>query len=166
MGTYTVDEAVIDLRVARASRAMCPPGPLMDRFLRDLEDAGSLGPGTLWVASIATSRSATTSICELTAPELCQLQTHLSRPNHVLHADPLQRPVDVLHASEEIRRRDAHLGQARAVGATPGWGGGWLDSQATAGLPRQLDRTHVVFQPVAHVAVLRRDRAGDAAARL
>ena len=35
-----------------------------------------------------------------------------------------------------------------------------------AGLARQLDRAHVVLQPVAHVAVLRRDRAGDPGARL
>ncbi len=35
-----------------------------------------------------------------------------------------------------------------------------------AGLARQLDRAHVVLQPVAHVAILRRDLAGDVGARL
>ena len=30
---------------------------------------------------------------------------------------------------------------------------------SAAGLPRQFDRAHIVFQPVAHVAVLRGDRA-------
>ena len=41
-----------------------------------------------------------------------------------------------------------------------------LDADPPAGLARQLDRAHVVLQPVAHVAILRRDRAVDPGARL
>jgi heat shock protein HslJ len=43
MGSYTVDVdgSVIDLQVGGVTRAMCPPGSLMDRFLRDLDDSSS-----------------------------------------------------------------------------------------------------------------------------
>jgi len=40
-GTYTADDPIIDLQIGAVSRAMCPPGSLTDRFLRDLGDASS-----------------------------------------------------------------------------------------------------------------------------
>ena len=48
----------------------------------------------------------------------CTSSTHnLGGARHILQADPFQRPVDLLHAGEQVRRRHAELGQARAVGA-------------------------------------------------
>ena len=41
-----------------------------------------------------------------------------------------------------------------------------LDAHLPTGFARQIDRTHVVLQPVAHVAVLGRDGALDGGARL
>jgi para-nitrobenzyl esterase len=41
MGTYTVDGPTLDLTVGGVTRAQCPPGSLMERFLRDLDDASS-----------------------------------------------------------------------------------------------------------------------------
>lgn len=40
-GKYTVDKSTIDLQIGGITRAMCPPGSLMDRFLRDLGDSSS-----------------------------------------------------------------------------------------------------------------------------
>ena len=40
-GTYTVDKSTIDLQIGGLTRAMCPPGSHMDRFLRDLGDSSS-----------------------------------------------------------------------------------------------------------------------------
>ena len=102
----------------------------------------------------------------LRGPELRQLDAHLGRGRHVLQADPFQRPVDLLHAGEHVGRRHAQLGQPRAVGAAADRHGERLDARLPARLARQLDRPHVVLQPVAHVAVLRRDGAGDVRPRL
>jgi heat shock protein HslJ len=41
VGDYAVDGPKIDLRVGGVTRAMCPPGSLMDRFLRDLDQVNS-----------------------------------------------------------------------------------------------------------------------------
>jgi heat shock protein HslJ len=40
-GSYTVDDARLDLRVGGVTRAMCPRGSLMDQFLRDLDQFSS-----------------------------------------------------------------------------------------------------------------------------
>ncbi|NCC35593.1 MAG: M20/M25/M40 family metallo-hydrolase, partial [Chloroflexia bacterium] len=37
-----------------------------------------------------------------------------------LDTDPLERTVDILHPGKEIRRRHAHFGKARAIGAAAG----------------------------------------------
>jgi heat shock protein HslJ len=41
MGTYTLDAPRIDLKIGGVTRAMCPPGSLMDRFLKDLDEVSS-----------------------------------------------------------------------------------------------------------------------------
>jgi heat shock protein HslJ len=41
VGTYTVDNSTVDLRIGERTRAICPPGALMDRFLRDLDQVTS-----------------------------------------------------------------------------------------------------------------------------
>jgi heat shock protein HslJ len=41
VGVYTVDGPTIDLQIGGVTRALCPEGSLMDRFLRDLDDANS-----------------------------------------------------------------------------------------------------------------------------
>jgi heat shock protein HslJ len=40
-GTYTVDHATMDLRIGERTPGICPPGALMDRFLRDLDQVTS-----------------------------------------------------------------------------------------------------------------------------
>ena len=41
VGTYTVDNSTVDLRIGESTTAICPPGALMDRFLRDLDQVTS-----------------------------------------------------------------------------------------------------------------------------
>jgi heat shock protein HslJ len=41
VGTFTVDGPAIDLNVGGVTKMLCPEGSLMDRFLRDLDDANS-----------------------------------------------------------------------------------------------------------------------------
>src|SRR5829696_20391 len=41
VGTYTVDNSTVDLRIGERTTAICPPGALMDRFLRDLDQVTS-----------------------------------------------------------------------------------------------------------------------------
>jgi heat shock protein HslJ len=41
VGTYTVDNSTVDLRIGESTRAICPSGALMDRFLRDLDQVTS-----------------------------------------------------------------------------------------------------------------------------
>jgi heat shock protein HslJ len=41
MGTYTVDDAKLELTIRGVTRVMCPPGSLMNDYLRDLELVGS-----------------------------------------------------------------------------------------------------------------------------
>ena len=41
VGTYTVDNSTVDLRIGGSTRAICPSGALMDRFLRDLDQVTS-----------------------------------------------------------------------------------------------------------------------------
>jgi heat shock protein HslJ len=41
MGTYAIDGPRIDIRVGGVTRMQCPEGSLMERFLRDLDEASS-----------------------------------------------------------------------------------------------------------------------------
>jgi heat shock protein HslJ len=41
VGTYTVSNSTVDLRIGERTPAICPPGVLMDRFLRDLDQVTS-----------------------------------------------------------------------------------------------------------------------------
>ncbi|MGH2617219.1 MAG: META domain-containing protein, partial [Thermomicrobiales bacterium] len=52
MGTFTVDGPTLDLVVGGVTRVMCPPGSLMEHFLRDLDDASShvFRDGNLYLA--------------------------------------------------------------------------------------------------------------------
>jgi heat shock protein HslJ len=40
-GTYTVGNSTVDLRIGERTPVICPPGALMDRFLRDLDQVTS-----------------------------------------------------------------------------------------------------------------------------
>src|SRR5690349_7144394 len=102
----------------------------------------------------------------LSGPQLRTVAAHCGRGGTILHAAPLQRAVDILHAAKEIGRRHAKLCQPRAIGAAANWRGDRLDAELATGLARQLDRAHVLFEPVAHVAILRGNVAGDAGAWL
>lgn len=52
MGTFAIAGAVLDLTVGGATRATCPPGSLMARYLSDLEDVSShvFRDGNLYLA--------------------------------------------------------------------------------------------------------------------
>jgi heat shock protein HslJ len=41
VGTYTAGNSAVDLRIGESTTAICPPGALMDRFLRDLDQVTS-----------------------------------------------------------------------------------------------------------------------------
>ena len=53
----------------------------------------------------------------INAPHLRQLHQHAHRRLHLLQAGPFQRRVEVVLAGRQVRRRQAQLGQPRAVGA-------------------------------------------------
>src|SRR5690606_19250623 len=80
---------------------------------------------------------------------------------HVLNTDPFQRAMNVLHAGEEVWCWNTQLGQARSVCSTTCRCREMLDAEPPTRLPRKFDRAHIVFQPVAHVAVLSGNLAGD-----
>src|SRR5581483_12476110 len=48
-------------------------------------------------------------------PDLDQLDQHADGVGHLFQAGPLQWRVDVVLAAEDVRRRQAHLGQPGAV---------------------------------------------------
>src|SRR5262245_15414094 len=51
----------------------------------------------------------------LLAPDLGQPHQDVGGSGHVLNAHPLMRSVDVLHAREDVRCGDAHLGESRSI---------------------------------------------------
>ena len=58
----------------------------------------------------------------LAFPKLHQLDASLDGEFHVLHGDPLQRAVQVMGATEQVRGRQAEFGEPRAVGAAANGG--------------------------------------------
>ena len=63
------------------------------------------------------SRARVSTLSGLLAPDAHELHDRRRRRGHVLHARPLAPRVVLLPAGEEVRRRQPHRGQARAVGA-------------------------------------------------
>ena len=88
------------------------------------------------------------------APDLAQLDDRRRGEAHVLDADPLALAVGVVAAREDVRRRQAHLGQRRAVGAAADRGPLRLEADAADGLLEVRDDLRMLLERVAHVAVL------------
>src|SRR3954471_21261858 len=115
-----------------------------------LSTSGSTRPGY--------PRSRALGRCAL-GPDLGELDDGGRGEAHVLDADPLALAVGLLAAREEVRRRQALLGQRRAVGAAADRRLARLESEAPDRLFRGGDDLRPLQQLVAHVAV--RDRRLD-----
>src|SRR5215472_9468754 len=72
----------------------------------------------------------------------------------------------VVLTAEEVGGRQAELGKTRSIGATTDDVIIRFESSGREGLPSQLNRTHIVAQPVSHVAILFADVAANARPRL
>ena len=71
----------------------------------------------------------------------------------------------VVLAAEQVGGRKAQLGKARAIGAATDDVIIGFESRRRERLARQLNRAHVLAQPVSHVAILFADLAADARPR-
>src|SRR5207247_2360063 len=87
-------------------------------------------------------------------PDLHERDDGGARETHVLDADPLPLAVRVVAAGKDVRRRQAHLGERRAVGAAPDRRLLRLEADAAYRLLEVRDDLGVLPQRVAHVAVL------------
>src|SRR6266404_2364436 len=87
-------------------------------------------------------------------PELRQLDDRRAREAHVFNANPLALAVGVVAAREDVRRRQAHLGQRRAVGAASDCRPLRLEADTAYCLLEVRNDLRVLLEPVAHVAVL------------
>src|SRR5438132_13494285 len=67
--------------------------------------------------SMPTRYPSNSLLLGLFRPDLRQLDDRGGCQPHVLNANPLALAVGVVAACEDVRRRQAHLGQRRAVGA-------------------------------------------------
>src|SRR4030095_299931 len=101
----------------------------------------TVGPALVTTARLSDNRTALGP--RRVAPQLSQLDAHLRPPSHVLHADPLVRPMNVLHPGKQIGRRQSHLGQTGPVRTAPRRSGPRLEPHPAARLARQLHRPHV-----------------------
>ena len=112
-------------------------------------------------------------------PDLRELDDRGGGEAHVLDADPLALAVRVVAAGEDVRRRQAHLGERGAVGAAADRGLLRLEPDPANGFLEVRDDRRMLLQRVAHVAVLderldvdraaligRRDLGGDRAQEL
>src|SRR5215471_2494327 len=85
---------------------------------------------------------------------------------HILYRNPFERPVRVMLAAEQVGGRKAKLGKTRAIGPATDDVVIGFESSGREGLASQLNRAHILAQPVSHVAILFADLAANARARL
>src|SRR5215813_12634857 len=85
---------------------------------------------------------------------------------HILQRDPFEWAVRVVLAAEQVGRWQAQLGKARAIGAATDDVVIGFDSSGGKGLTSHLYRTHVLAQPISHVAIPFADFAANARPRL
>src|ERR1700730_13778178 len=90
----------------------------------------------------------------LFGPELGQFDDRGAREAHVLDANPLALAVGVVAAREDVRRREAHLGQRRAVGAAADRRPLRLEADPPNGLLEVRGDLRMLLERVSHVAVL------------
>src|SRR5712671_4396096 len=90
----------------------------------------------------------------LFGPELRQLDDRRRGEAHVFDADPLALAVGVVAAREDVRRRQAHLGQGRPVCAATDRGALRLEADPPNGFLEVCDDLRVLLERVPHVAVL------------
>ena len=96
----------------------------------------------------------------------CDLHHQSGGKGHILHRDKLQRAMHILHACQEIGARHTHFGQARAIGAATDHRLDRGDADLGQCRTGKIHGGHVIFEPVAHIAVLRRDLDVDLGPRL
>src|SRR6476469_427626 len=99
-------------------------------------------------------------------PESGELDDRRRRQPHVVHATPLALRVVEVPAREEVRRRQALLGQPGAVRAAPYQCPLRLQADAADRLERTVDDLGSLVELVAHVAVLDLLGVLDSRARL
>src|SRR3954447_4973492 len=90
----------------------------------------------------------------LLGPALRELHDRCRGEAHVLDADPLALAVGVVAAREDVRGRQAHLRERRAVGAAANRGHPRLEPDTADGLLQVRDDLGMPLKRVAHVAVL------------
>src|SRR4051794_41294881 len=90
----------------------------------------------------------------LLCPDFRNFHDRRSGEAHVLDADPLALAVGVVAAREDVRRRQPHLGERRAVGAASNRSRPRLEPDTADSLLEVRDDLRVLLQRVAHVAVL------------
>ena len=93
-------------------------------------------------------------------PDPREVDDDLDRLLHVLDRDPLEPRVEVVLAGEDVRRRQAHEGEPRAVGAAADRRLAQLEAGAPDRLARVLDHLRVLVEHFLHVAVGLLDLAG------
>src|SRR4029077_13384849 len=84
---------------------------------------------------------------------------------HVLRRNPFERTMRVVLTAKQVWGRKAELGQAGAIGPAADDVIIGFESRRHEGLPRQLNRAHVLAQPVSHVAILFAELAATARPR-
>src|SRR6185312_13010130 len=90
----------------------------------------------------------------LRRPDLGELDDRRRGEAHVLDADPLALAVRVVAAGEDVRRRQAHLGERGAVRAAANRSPLRLEADAADGFLEVRDDLRMVVERAAHVAVL------------
>src|SRR5262245_11890722 len=84
---------------------------------------------------------------------------------HILHRNPFERAVCVVLTAEQVGGGQAQLCKARAVGAASDDMVIGFESSGREGLASQLNRAHILAQPVSHVAIPFADLAANARPR-
>src|SRR4029079_11509757 len=104
--------------------------------------------------SRSRSGSTRTAYPPLLSPDFREFHERGCGEPHVLDADPFALAVGVVAPGEEVRRREAHRRQCRAVRAAADRGHLRLEPHTANGLLEVRDDLRVLLQRVAHVAVL------------
>src|SRR5262249_33237766 len=84
---------------------------------------------------------------------------------HILHGNPFERAMRVVFTAKQVRSRQAQFGKTRAIGASPDSMVIGFDSSGREGLSSQLNRAHILAQPISHVAIPFADFAANACSR-
>jgi len=99
-------------------------------------------------------------------PKLDQFGACAYRQFHVLHGHPFEQAMGVVFATEQVGSGKTPLRQARTIGAATHQMVIGLQAHCGKSFTGQFHRTHILTQPVGHVAVLLADPALDSCVRL